>query len=222
MKTVYLALPLTQIKTDAEKESTGELRFCDIRSHLALSEPGEDEFAGDSESIIGALNELLGLIVSLSALVNSLIGNTLPAISPLTFEIEPEPLGYPLHFRFQLSEDDDFSTIQLVKESKEDVTGWYYEYQAPPPPLEEETPEREPGALPGAILVPLPAPLPTWEPLPEGGLIKSLQIHPDGRPVKVQYRWQGDNIFTRRHYRIAIQQYNLEYGDSELASVTFG
>lgn len=210
---------------DCEIESTGELRFCDVRAHIALSEPGEDHFAGDAESLIGALNELLGLIVAISSLVNGLIGNNLPAISPLTFEVNPDDADFNLHFRFQLAEDDEFSVVQIVKESKESTTGWWYEYQPPAPPLspEEIGPDRLPGALPGEIIVPLPAALPTWEQLPTLGLPAELQKNPDGRPVRVQYRWQnGDNIFLRRHYRAAVQQYNLEYGDAELASLTFG
>ncbi len=103
---------------DLEIESTGELRFGDLRSSIALSEEGETSFEGDAISIIGALNELLGLIVSISSLINGLLGNTLPAISPLTFEITPDDAGFPLHFRFQLSETDNFEIIQNSKRVK--------------------------------------------------------------------------------------------------------
>lgn len=193
-----------------------------MRGRITLTQDGESTYHGDATSIVGALNELLTLIGALTGQLNGLIGITQPAKSPLTFEIVPDQIGYPLHFKFVLSEDDQFSVVAVTRESATNTVGWFYEEQLPPPPL-PPTPPRPPGSLPGAILVPLPAPIPTWKPLPLNGLDKNKQVHPDGRPVRVQYRPQpGDPIYARRHYRVVVQEKNIDYGEAELASIVFG
>jgi hypothetical protein len=217
-----LGPPPPPLGDDCEIQSSGELRFCDLRAHIALSNDGDPSYHGTSTSIIGALNELLELIATLSGQLDSLLGNTLGAKSPIVFEIVPDDIGYNLHFKITVSEDDTFAVVILTRESKESILGWYYEHQDPSPPL-PPSPPKPPGTLPGVIQVSDPPPLPNWQPLPPEGLVGSKQIHPDGRPVRVQYRPQGaDDLFSRHHYRVAIQEFNLEYGEAELASVLFG
>lgn len=206
----------------SEIESTGELRFKDSRLTFPFSDTENGEYLGSGESLIGALNELLDLITTLSDTVTGLTGATLSAISPVTFEVNPDEAGINLHFKLVFAETENFSPVILTKESKVSNTGWFYEYQNAAPPL-PPSPPRDPNELPGEILVPDELPKPIWVQLPTTGLAASLQTHFDTRPTKVQYRFQsGDGIYLRRHYRVLLQQYNTEYGESELASMTFG
>lgn len=90
--------------------SNGELVFEDIRAEIALSEEGHPEYLGNNQSIIGALNELLGILGVLNGQVNGLFGNQIPAQSPITFEIYPDDIGYSLHFKLTFVESDSFTT----------------------------------------------------------------------------------------------------------------
>lgn len=201
--------------------SLGELVFCDERGSISLTQDGDGDYQGDAISIVGALNELLNLISGLTSFVNQFLGENQPAHSPLTFEISPDDIGYNLHFMITVSDHDDFESVVLVKESKASATGWYYEYQEPEGSLIFQV--REPNQPPGEVTLPSVPHLPEWKLLPSSGLPGSLQVHPDGRPVRVQYRWADlDTIYSRRHYRIVVQQFNLEYGEAELASMVFG
>jgi hypothetical protein len=202
--------------------SSGELRLGDSRGGIALTENGNTTYDGIAISLIGALNELLGLINALAAEVGGISGTTLPAVSPVVFEIVPEELGIPLHFKITVSEAENFSNVIATKESRTNVTGWFYEAHPPAPPL-PPSPPPGPATLPGAILVPDPPPPPEWVALPADGLGPDLQLQWDGRPTRVKYEPQsGDGILSRHRYTVGIQEYNGEYGDTELAALTFG
>jgi hypothetical protein len=214
--------------TPCEIQSTGELRLCDVRGGIALTDPDNPVYLGAGDSLIGALNELLELIDTLSDIVNGILGSTTPAMSPVVFEIWVEELGLPLHFRIQISGSEDFippfspPSPPIVKESLVSVTGWFYEYHPPAPPL-PPSPPPNPYALPGAILVPDPPPDPEWLQLDPEGLPGDLQVQLDGRPTKVKYEPQhGDGIFLRHRYTIAVSEYNGQYGEEDLGSFVFG
>ena len=208
--------------------STGELRLCDIRGGIFLTDPDNAAYLGASDSIIGSLNELLGLIESLSGEIDGIVGLTTPALSPVVFEICPEELCLSLHFKVTIVGAESFTTPSsppsppVVRESKVSVTGWWYEWHPPAPPL-PPSPPPNPYALPGAILVPDPAPDPMWVPLDHGGLPADLQVQDDGRPTKVKYEPQhGDGIFLRHLYSIGVSEWNGQYGEEELGSFVFG
>jgi hypothetical protein len=209
-------------------QSTGELRLCDIRGGIYLTDPDNAVYLGASDSIIGALNELLELIESLSQSVAGIIGLTTPALSPVVFEIWPEELGLTLHFKLTIVGAENFTSPSsppsppVVRESKVSVTGWWYEYHPPAPPL-PPLPPPDPYALPGAILVPDSPPDPMWVPLDPGGLPEDLQVQDDGRPTKVKYEPQhGDGIFLRHLYSIGVCEWNGQYGEEDLGSFVFG
>jgi hypothetical protein len=208
--------------------STGELRICDVRGGIYLTDPGDPVYLGTSDSLIGALNELLGLIETLSNALDGIIGLSEPALSPVVFEISPEELGLSLHFKIVISGAENFISLSpppsppLIRESKVDVTGWWYEFHPSAPPL-PPSPPPNPYALPGAILVLDPAPEPEWLPLDSGGLSGDLQYQLDGRPTKVKYEPQhGDGIFLRHKYSIAVSEWNGQYGQEDLGSFVFG
>lgn len=201
--------------------SSGELRIGDLRGGLYWSDPGNPYYLGAGASLMGALNELLELINTLSGVVGGITGSTLQALGPVVFEITPEDIGLNLHFKVIISLAEDFSNIIVTKESKTSTTGWFYEYQPPAPPL-PPSPPADPYALPGIFTIPVPADLPSWVALPSDGLPESLQYHPDGRPVRVKYETQpGDLVYSRNRYSVSVQEYNGIYGDSELAAITF-
>lgn len=206
--------------------SSGELRLCDVRGGITLSDPDNPIYLGAADSLIGALNELLELIESLSGTIDGIIGLTTPALSPVVFEIWPEELGLPLHFKITVSGTEGLTPpsppSHIVRESKVSVTGWWYEYYPPAPPLPPSSPPN-PYALPGAILVPGPPMDPMWVPLDSVGLLGPLQVQGDGRPTKVKYEPQhGDGIFLRHLYSIGVCEWNGQYGEEDLASFVFG
>jgi len=207
--------------------STGELRLCDVRTGINLSDPDNAVYLGMADSIIGALNELLGLINALADEVDGVVGLTEPAISPVVFEIWPEELGLSLHFKLTIVEAESFlpsspPSPPIVRESMVSVTGWFYEYQPPAPPL-PPSPPPDPYALPGAILVPDSLPDPMWIPLDSDGLPADLQVQLDGRPTKVKYEMQlGDGVFLRHRYSIGVSEWNGQYGEEDLGSFVFG
>ncbi len=208
-----------------EIHSDGRLKFGDSCGSITLTEEGQCEYAGEATSLIGALNELLALIVALTAEINDLNGQTLAAISPVVMEISPDEVGASLHFKIQISEDDTFSVIVVEKDSSDDPANWYYEKHistTPSPPPAPPPPPRSPHSpLPFFEVPELTEPI--WSALPSGGLAEAFQLRPDGLPVKVQYRVQvGDGLFLRRRYSVRAQQTNLEYGEYSLGTLVFG
>jgi hypothetical protein len=208
--------------------SSGELRLCDVRGGITLSDPDNPIYVGAAGSLIGALNELLELIETLDGTIDGIIGLTTPALSPVVFEIWPEELGISLHFRLKVAAAENFTTPSsppsppIIKESKVNVTGWWYEYRPPAPPS-PPSPPPDPYTLPGAILVPDPPSDPMWVPLDSEGLSADLQVQDDGRPTRVKYEPQpGDGIFLRHLYSIAVAEWNGQYGEEDLASFVFG
>jgi hypothetical protein len=202
--------------------SSGELRLGDERGGIALTDPNNPAYLGSAVSLVGALNELLELINELSGTVDGIVGLTTPAYSPVVFEISPEELELPLHFKLTISEAEDFTNIIVTKESKVSVTGWWIEYHPPAPPL-PPSPPPNPGSLPGAIQVPDLAPDPEWLPLDSGGLPGDLQVQLDGRATKVKYEPQpGDKIFLRHKYTVGVCMWNGQYGEMDLAAFVFG
>lgn len=208
---------------DWEIKSLGELRIQDKRTDPFLwSDPGNDHYLGNADSLIGALNELFETLTTLTEVVSNTLAGTTPAKSPITFEIAPDDVGATLNFRIRISEDDDFDPLTKTFSTLVSVTGWYYEKQEPVAAL-PPSPPRAPNVIPGTIDVPDAAPNPSWVAMPNGGLPGDEQIHPDGRPVRVQYRIvPEDGLYTRRHYKLLVDQYNTEYGQAELVSAVFG
>lgn len=220
-------------------QSSTEISFCDIRSHLQLSDQDNPAYLGDAVSLVGALNELLGLIDTIATTLDASLGSRTPAVSPVVFEIIPEEVGQSLHFRITFFDADslpaDPGSVGQVSppgsppvfywqqvHSRVSSTGWYYEQYNLPPPL-PPAPPIPVGSLPGAVLVPAPVPVPAWVALPADGLPADLQVRPDGTPVKVSYRPQaGDHLFLRHRYSVSIQQDNGELGEHEFGTVCFG
>jgi hypothetical protein len=210
-------------------QSTGELRLCDVRAGIYLSDSHDPVYLGTSDSLIGALNELLGLIESLSGALDGVIGLSEPALSPVVVEIWPEELGLALHFKLTIAGGEDLTSLSspppsppVVIESKVDAAGWFYEYRAFGPPPPPSSPP-DPYALPGVIAdSPLPVD-PEWLPLDPGGLVADLQVQVDGRATKVKYEPKSsDGIFLRHRYTIAVCEYNGQYGEEDIGSFVFG
>lgn len=207
--------------------SNSRLRFRDARGSIDLTEDGQSEYDGEATSLIGALNELFGLIVALTAEINAINGQTVNAMSPIVLEINPDEVGTSLHFRIQISEDDSFGTLVLEKDSSVSASNWYYERHIRSPSLPPASPPSPPVArsphspLPFFEVPELTEPV--WSPLPSSGLAEDLQLRPDGDPVKVQYRIQPDDaLFLRRRYSLRVQQKNLEYGEFAIGKLVLG
>jgi hypothetical protein len=206
--------------------STGELRIGDSRGGMYWSDSANPYYQGASTSLMGALNDLLNSIAFLAEEVGGVTGTVQAGLTPIIFEIAPEDLGLPLHFKLTVGKTEDFSNIIVTKESKISQAGWFYEYQpsALPPsgPPSPPPPPINPYSLPGTIQVPDPAPLPYWVPVPSGGVPGNAQTLLSGEPVRVKYEPQtGDNLFCRIMYSIAVQEFNGEYGEADLSSIVF-
>jgi hypothetical protein len=207
---------------DNEIESTGRLRFEDQWGAIDLADADNPFYRGTSGSIIGGLNELLQMVLTLSSDLASLTGLTVPGVSPFVLEVSPDDIKLPLHFKITVSESNAMTPAILVVESKASQEGWFYEDQVVPP-TPPSPPLEDPNSVPDFYAVEPVKPLPTWKPLPSIGLIYEKQFKEDGTPVKVQYRpKQADQLFVHRKYHIAVQSYNGEYGDAELGTIVLG
>jgi hypothetical protein len=151
-----------------EIHSSGELRIGDLRGGLSWSDESNPYYLGFALSLMGALNEIYSGITNLNSEVGTLLGSTIPALMPIVFEIVPEDLNLPLHFKITISDTEDFSHIIVTRESRLSITGWWYEVQAPaplppaPPSPVPPPPPLNPYSLPGVLTLPAPLPLPSW------------------------------------------------------------
>jgi hypothetical protein len=225
-------------ESGCEIQSTGRLRLCDgFGGAITLSEDGHRIYTGQAVSLIGALNELRLLIAALAASVDALLGVTVKGTGPVGLQVRPEEIGYPLHFKIEFSEDDDFADMTMVADSSSDADGWWYEHYDPCPPAPPTSPPSPPesgfGSGAGMWLPWGEAPLdanespcclenpPLWKPLPSTGLPGSLQASPDGEGVSVQYRpGASDPLFSRRTYRLRAYQISEQESCATLGTVT--